>query len=237
MIKINKKKSIIAKTANLIGILLAVVSIESTVWAETYEYDELNRVIKVTYDDGSYVSYTYDRNGNITDVYVYEVETEKETTKEEIEETTEKLREEVGTDTEEVETNTGQVIEEFETIIEKAAKEDEISTKKEEKESEESSDIKSELDTEDNTNEENEESLENITNKVENKEDKNSESQNNKEDINTSGNIKGNRLSVGAKVLIGAAIVSAFTLSGVFLYKSKGKKGLIADKENNEKDS
>ena len=29
-------------------------------WAESYEYDELNRVTKVMYDDGSYVEYRYD---------------------------------------------------------------------------------------------------------------------------------------------------------------------------------
>lgn len=36
--------------------------------ATEYEYDKLNRLMKVTYEDGSYVEYTYDKNGNITDI-------------------------------------------------------------------------------------------------------------------------------------------------------------------------
>ena len=35
-------------------------------WAITYEYDALGRVVKVTYDDGSYVVYQYDAAGNRT---------------------------------------------------------------------------------------------------------------------------------------------------------------------------
>ena len=33
--------------------------------AETYEYDKLNRVVKVVYADNSYTTYEYDANGNI----------------------------------------------------------------------------------------------------------------------------------------------------------------------------
>ena len=36
--------------------------------AATYEYDELGRVIKVTYDDGSVVEYEYDEAGNRIEV-------------------------------------------------------------------------------------------------------------------------------------------------------------------------
>lgn len=36
----------------------------------SYEYDKLGRVIKVIYDENNYVEYTYDKNGNITDVNV-----------------------------------------------------------------------------------------------------------------------------------------------------------------------
>lgn len=39
--------------------------------AEQYEYDELNRVVKVIYEDGSYVEYTYDQNGNILCITVH----------------------------------------------------------------------------------------------------------------------------------------------------------------------
>lgn len=63
-----------------------------TAFAEEYEYDELNRVTKVTYDDGTYVEYFYDANGNLiqTDVYGVESETsrkEQETTIQDSDET------------------------------------------------------------------------------------------------------------------------------------------------------
>jgi len=32
----------------------------------TYEYDELNRLVKQTYADNSYTSYTYDINSNVS---------------------------------------------------------------------------------------------------------------------------------------------------------------------------
>ena len=55
-----------------------------TVRAEEYLYDALNRVTRVTYDDGSYVEYTYDKNGNITGVEVHKTEkTEPEQTESE----------------------------------------------------------------------------------------------------------------------------------------------------------
>lgn len=42
------------------------------VQAEEYIYDDLNRVTKVIYEDGSFVEYTYDHNGNITSVEVHD---------------------------------------------------------------------------------------------------------------------------------------------------------------------
>jgi YD repeat-containing protein len=44
---------------------LALVA-TSAAGATTYEYDTLGRVIKVIYDDGSYVQYQYDAAGNRT---------------------------------------------------------------------------------------------------------------------------------------------------------------------------
>ena len=38
----------------------------------SYEYDSLNRVVKVIYDDKNYIQYDYDSNGNITKVTVVE---------------------------------------------------------------------------------------------------------------------------------------------------------------------
>lgn len=40
-------------------------TVKLDVCAEEYVYDELNRLIKVVYDDGGSVEYVYDRNGNI----------------------------------------------------------------------------------------------------------------------------------------------------------------------------
>lgn len=44
----------------------------SKVQAEQYEYDSFDRVTKVIYEDGSYVSYEYDNNGNITKTEVHD---------------------------------------------------------------------------------------------------------------------------------------------------------------------
>lgn len=49
------------------------------VYAESYEYDALNRVTKVMYEDGSYVTYEYDASGNMISTQVTEPETELET--------------------------------------------------------------------------------------------------------------------------------------------------------------
>lgn len=49
-----------------IGISFAKISS-----AAEYKYDKINRVIQVTYEDGSYVVYTYDANGNIESVRVF----------------------------------------------------------------------------------------------------------------------------------------------------------------------
>ena len=56
------------KTIMCVLILLISVHIGREVEAETYEYDSLNRLTKVTYDTGEVFTYEYDANGNIKSV-------------------------------------------------------------------------------------------------------------------------------------------------------------------------
>lgn len=58
-------------------IMLLVLMFSQTVYAETYEYDALDRVTKVIYDDGSYVTYEYDASGNMISTQVTEPEQEE----------------------------------------------------------------------------------------------------------------------------------------------------------------
>ncbi|GEM_PF-4517854 len=44
--------------------LLILLSLTADVYAESYRYDDAGRLIAVTYDDGSTITYRYDRNGN-----------------------------------------------------------------------------------------------------------------------------------------------------------------------------
>ena len=46
------------------AIFAAIVNLASASAEETYEYDPLGRLIKVTQDDGSKINYTYDAAGN-----------------------------------------------------------------------------------------------------------------------------------------------------------------------------
>lgn len=55
-------------------VLLLTVSMIIPVKGETYTYDNLNRVTKVVYDDGSYLTYEYDANGNIKKTEKFEME-------------------------------------------------------------------------------------------------------------------------------------------------------------------
>ena len=47
----------------LVGVII-LSTFSLIVKAEKYEYDSFDRVTKVIYDDGSYVTYTYDNNGS-----------------------------------------------------------------------------------------------------------------------------------------------------------------------------
>ena len=59
------KKHIIATSI----LLCAFVTINNSCsQAETYEYDKLNRITKIIYDDGSITRYVYDKNGNLKSV-------------------------------------------------------------------------------------------------------------------------------------------------------------------------
>ena len=50
----------------LTALLLALLLTPSLIAAVTYEYDELNRLTRVVYDDGKTITYAYDAAGNIT---------------------------------------------------------------------------------------------------------------------------------------------------------------------------
>ena len=58
----------VKKSFGVILVLFICIFCVQVCFAEEYEYDKLNRVTKITYEDGSYVEYTYDANGNITKV-------------------------------------------------------------------------------------------------------------------------------------------------------------------------
>ena len=51
-----------------ICILFCAFSVVSVTAAEQYEYDSMDRLIKVIYEDGSHIEYIYDKNGNITSI-------------------------------------------------------------------------------------------------------------------------------------------------------------------------
>jgi YD repeat-containing protein len=45
--------------------MFCLLSLPCLTWAARYEYDALNRLTKVTYDNGQSIAYTYDPAGNI----------------------------------------------------------------------------------------------------------------------------------------------------------------------------
>ena len=66
--KMRKRLSMVLAACAMVSI---VMSAGTKVHAERYEYDDLNRLIKVSYDDGSYAEYSYDGNGNLLEVIVH----------------------------------------------------------------------------------------------------------------------------------------------------------------------
>ena len=59
-------RSTLKVLASLCLVLTLIVSVQAA--QVTYQYDELGRLIKVTYDDGSVIDYSYDPAGNRTQV-------------------------------------------------------------------------------------------------------------------------------------------------------------------------
>ena len=88
-----KWKKIVLKGLSCLIILSLFWCREISVRAEKYEYDELNRIKKVIYDDGSYVEYTYDKNGNILTTTVHENKTKNPDQQEESKESEEESKE------------------------------------------------------------------------------------------------------------------------------------------------
>ena len=60
---LKRMRQTVCFAATVLSFLLVFGPAEAS--ADTYEYDALNRVTKVTYEDGSSVVYEYDANGNI----------------------------------------------------------------------------------------------------------------------------------------------------------------------------
>lgn len=58
-----KKKQ---RAATVVITAMAIASFSAPAWSITYQYDALGRLVKVVYDDGSWVQYAYDAAGNRT---------------------------------------------------------------------------------------------------------------------------------------------------------------------------
>ena len=52
------------KTSCLLSALFLLAFLVTCSSAVTYEYDDLNRLVKATYEDGTVTEYTYDEGGN-----------------------------------------------------------------------------------------------------------------------------------------------------------------------------
>ena len=62
-----------------VGLLaIAMFGGSTNTGTDIYEYDQLNRLTKVIYEDGSYVTYEYDANGNITNTEVFDASHEND---------------------------------------------------------------------------------------------------------------------------------------------------------------
>ena len=61
-------------TTTILTLLLLVLT-SATTKAKEYEYDDLNRLVEVRYDNGDIINYTYDLSGNIENVTVTKSQT------------------------------------------------------------------------------------------------------------------------------------------------------------------
>ncbi len=67
----NKRGKRLLAILSFIAVLSAAAAAPLTAQAEEYQYDDLGRVISVTYENGDLVEYRYDPNGNILEVKVH----------------------------------------------------------------------------------------------------------------------------------------------------------------------
>lgn len=70
------KRTVLSCVAAIAMVAMISRGMVLNVCAEEYVYDDLNRVIRVIYDDGGSVEYVYDSNGNIVRTIVSAVEKE-----------------------------------------------------------------------------------------------------------------------------------------------------------------
>ena len=56
------------KVAILLTVMAFMTYFSGSAFADTIHYDKLNRMYEILYDDGSSIHYTYDANGNITNI-------------------------------------------------------------------------------------------------------------------------------------------------------------------------
>jgi YD repeat-containing protein len=69
MATINGRHRVWHKTKGLINIVViitAVITSDEIVCATTYDYDNLHRITRVVYENGTVITYTYDEVGNRT---------------------------------------------------------------------------------------------------------------------------------------------------------------------------
>ena len=68
-----QRKKFITRLGIAIFFILSIILLNfKLAYAVEYTYDENNRIIKITYDDRSYETFIYDKNGNIIESKMYD---------------------------------------------------------------------------------------------------------------------------------------------------------------------